>query len=133
MSSPTSRVDRGGDGSDRQNLAAGEINGDGQGTTMITTTRRIDWWHKSHRLLHNPSSALAMADIAARRCYAGKTRPVDHKPKAWKGSVAHPDHDRAKSKTGGVTETLVDVHSDPGGTDNDDGGEPVTVMDKLAK
>ena len=54
-----------------------------------------------------------MANTAARRRYAGKTRPVELKPKAWEGSAAHPDHDRAKSKTGGVTETLVDVHSDP--------------------
>ena len=28
---------------------------------------------------------------------------------------------------------LVDVHSDPGGANNDDGGEPVTVMDKMTK
>jgi len=74
-----------------------------------------------------------MADTAARRRYASKTRPVELKPKAWEGSAAHPDHDRAKSKTGGVMETLVDVHSDPGGANNDDGGEPVTVMDKMTK
>ena len=74
-----------------------------------------------------------MADTVARQRYTSKTRLVDLKPKAWEGSTAHPDHDRAKSKTGGVTETLVDVHSDPGGTDNDDGGEPVTVMDKMTK
>ena len=73
----------------------------------------------------------AMADTAARRRYASKTRPVELKPKAWEGSTAHPDHDRAKSKTGGITETLVDVPSDPGGANNDDGGEPMTVMDKM--
>jgi len=74
-----------------------------------------------------------MADTAAQWHYAGKTRLVELKPKAWEGSAAHIDHDRAKSKTGGVTEMLVDVHSDPGGANNDDGGEPVTVMDKMTK
>ena len=74
-----------------------------------------------------------MADTTARRRYADKTRPVELKPKAWEGSAADPDHDRAKSKTVGVMETLVDVHSDPGGANNDDGGEPVTVMDKMTK
>ena len=54
-----------------------------------------------------------MADTATRRRYAGKTRPVELKLKAWEGSAGHTDHNRAKSKTGGVTETLVDVHSDP--------------------
>ena len=28
---------------------------------------------------------------------------------------------------------LVNVHGDHGGANNDDGGEPVTVMDKLTK
>ena len=74
-----------------------------------------------------------MTDTAARRRYADKTRLVEVKPKAWEGSAAHPDHDRAKSKTRGVTETLVDVHSDLGGANNDDGGEPVTTMDKMTK
>ena len=74
-----------------------------------------------------------MADTVARWRYASKTRPVELKPKAWEGLAAHPDHDRAKSKTGGVTETLVDVPSDPGGANNDDGGEPVTLMDKMTK
>ena len=74
-----------------------------------------------------------MADIAAQWRYASKIRLVELKPKAWEGSTAHPDHNRAKSKTGGVTETLVDVHSDPDGANNDDGDEPVTVMDKMTK
>ena len=65
--------------------------------------------------------------------YASDVRPVTVKLSAWKGSAAHPDHDRAKSKTGGVMETLVDVHSDPGGANNNDGGEPMTVMDKMTK
>ena len=71
-----------------------------------------------------------MANTAARQRYAGKTRPVELKPEAWEGSAAHPNHDRAKNKTGGLTKTLVDVHSDAGGANNDDGGEPTTVMEK---
>jgi len=83
-------------------------------------------------VMYKMSTTLAMADTATRRRCTGETRPIELKQKAWEGSAAHPDHDRAKSKTGGVTETLVDVHSDPGGANNDDGGEPVTVMDKMS-
>jgi len=92
MSSPTSRFDHGGDGADRRFLIAGETNNDSESTNMITKTRRIDLGHKLHRLLHNPSSAPAMADTAARRRYAGETRPVEHKQKAREGSAAHPEH-----------------------------------------
>jgi len=45
MSSPTSRVDRGGDVSDRRNLTDGEVTGDSEVTNTITTTWRIDLWH----------------------------------------------------------------------------------------
>ena len=79
------------------------------------------------------STAPAMADTAARRCYVGETRLVELKQKAWEGSAAHPDHNRAKSKTGGVTKTLIDIHSDPDAASNGDDGEPVTVMDKTTK
>ena len=40
MSSPTSRIDRGGDGSDQRNLADGEVTGDGKDTNMLPTTMR---------------------------------------------------------------------------------------------
>ena len=82
MSSPTSRFDRGGDGADRQFLATGETNNDSESINMITKTRCIDLGHKLHRLLHNPSSAPAMADMVARRRYAGETRPVELKQMA---------------------------------------------------
>ena len=74
-----------------------------------------------------------MADTAERLHYAGETRLVEIKQSAKKGSVAHPERDGAKSEVGGSTEMLVDVHGDHGGANNDDSGEPVTVMDKLTK
>ena len=52
---------------------------------------------------------------------------------AHEGPAAHPERDGAKSEVGGSTEMLVDVHGDHGGANNDGGGEPVTVMDKLTK
>ena len=64
----------------------------------------------------------AMADTAARRCYAGETRPVELKQKAREGSAAHPEHDLAKSKTGEATVTSVDVHSSHDGATIVDGG-----------
>ena len=75
----------------------------------------------------------AMADTRTRWRYAGETRPVELKQKAWKGSTAHPEHDRAKSKTGEATVTRVDAHSGHGGTSDDDGGAPATVLDKMTK
>jgi len=56
-----------------------------------------------------------MADMVARLRYAGDVRLVDHKPIAWEGSAAHPEHVRAKSKAGGSTEALVDIHSNHSG------------------
>ena len=47
--------------------------------------------------------------------YAGNVRPVVVKLSAWKGSVAHPERDGAKSEVGGSTEMLVDGHSGHGG------------------
>ena len=75
----------------------------------------------------------AMADTAARRRYAGKTRLVELKQKAREGSAAHPKHDLAKSKTGEATVTRVDAHSGHSGASYDDGGAPATVMDKMTK
>ena len=74
-----------------------------------------------------------MADTAERLHYIGETRLVEIKQSAWEGSAAHPERDGAKSEVGGSIEMLVDVHDDHGGANNDDGGEPVTVMDKLTK
>ena len=54
----------------------GEINGDGEGTNMITTSRRTDLWHKRDQLLPGPSTTPAMADAVAWQRYAGDVRPV---------------------------------------------------------
>ena len=69
LSSLTSRADHGNDGADRRYLDDGEINGDSEGTNMITTSRRIDLWHKHDQLLPGPSTTPAMAGTTARlRC-----------------------------------------------------------------
>ena len=52
---------------------------------------------------------------------------------AQEGPAAHLECDGAKSEVEGSTNMLVDVHGDHGGANNDDGGEPVTVMDKSTK
>ena len=62
--------------------------------------------------------------------YAGDVRPVAVKLSAWKGSVAHPERDGAKSEVGGSTEMLVDGHSGHGGASNGDGGASVMAVDK---
>ena len=74
-----------------------------------------------------------MADAVARQHYAGDRRPVECKQKTREGSAAHHEHVGAKSETGEATVTRVDVHSGHGGENNDDGGEPETMMDKLTK
>ena len=73
-----------------------------------------------------------MAGTVAWLCYAGDVRSVDHKPIAQEGSAAHPEHVRAKSKAGGSTEALVDVHSGHDGASNGDGGVLVAVVDKTS-
>ena len=130
MSSPTSRVDRGGNGSDRRNLAAGEINDDGKDTTVITTTRRIDRWHKLTQLQHDSSLTPAMADAAARRRYADETKPGTMKQTTREEPGAHPEHSGAENCTRRATEVWVDVHSGHGGANNDDGDAPVAALDK---
>ena len=45
LSSLTSDVDHGSDGTDQRFLADGEIIGNGKGTNMITTSQRIDLRH----------------------------------------------------------------------------------------
>ena len=71
-----------------------------------------------------------MADVAARRCHTGKTRPVECKQKAREGSVAHHEHVGAKSETGEATVTWVDVHSGHGGANFGDGDAQATAVDK---
>ena len=62
--------------------------------------------------------------------YAGDVRPVAVKLSAWKGLVAHPEHDGAKSEVEGSTKMLADSHSGHGGAIYGDGGTPVTAVDK---
>ena len=78
----------------------GEINGDGEGTNMITTSRRTDLWHKRDQLLPGPSTTPAMAAAVARRHNAGETKPKTEKQRAWEGPVAHHEHAGAKNETG---------------------------------
>ena len=86
-----------------------------------------------HQLWPYTSSTPAMADAAARRHYASKTKPKSVKQKAWEGSAAHHEHVGAKSETGEATVKRGGVHSGHGGENNDDGGAQVTVMDKMSK
>ena len=72
----------------------------------------------------------SMADTVTWLRYAGDVRPVAVKLSAWKGSVAHLEHDGAKSEVGGSTKMLVDGHNGHGGASNGDGGAPVTAVDK---
>ena len=115
---------------DRRFLAAGEINGDGKGTTVITTTRHIDWWHKLTQIQRDSSLTPAMADAVARWHYAGETKPGTMKQTTREEPGAHPEHTRAENWTGRATEVRVDVHSGHGGANNDDGDAPVATVDK---
>jgi hypothetical protein len=72
-----------------------------------------------------------MADAVTRQRYAGETRPVEIKQKAWEGSAAHHDHVGAKNETGEATVTWVDVDIGHDGADFIDGGVPVTVVGKM--
>jgi len=99
---------------------------------VITTTRRIDWWHKLTQLQHDSSLTPAMADAAARRRYADETKPGTMKQTTREEPGAHPKHTRAENWTGRATEVRVDVHSGHGGENNDDGGAQATVMDKMS-
>ena len=74
----------------------------------------------------------SMTDTVTRLRYVGNVRPVVVKLSAWKGSVAHPERDGAKSEVGGSTEMLVDGHSGHGGASNGDSGAPVAAVDKGA-
>ena len=71
-----------------------------------------------------------MVDAAARRRYAGETKPGTMKQTTREEPGAHPELDGAKSGVGGSTDMLVDGHSDHGGASNDDGDAPVAAVDK---
>ena len=75
----------------------------------------------------------AMVDAVARLCYVGDRSSVAVKQRVQKGLASHHEHARAGIKAGAATAKRGGVHSGHGGENNDDGGEPVTVMDKLTK
>ena len=74
-----------------------------------------------------------MADATAWRRYAYNRRPVAIKQRVQKGLASHHEHARARIKAGAATVKRGGVHSGHDGENNDDGSEPVTVMDKLTK
>ena len=74
-----------------------------------------------------------MAATTARRRYTGDRRLVTVKQMVQEGLASHHEHARAGIKAGEATVKRGGVHSGHGGENNDDGGEPVTVMDKSTK
>ena len=74
-----------------------------------------------------------MADVAARRRYAGGTRPLTVKQRVQETSVAHPERVEATSETGEATVTRFDGDSDHGGADFVDDGVPATAVGKMNK
>ena len=48
-------------GFDHRYLTAGEVAGDGEGTIMFPTSRRVGWWYYLNQVWLGPSSASAMA------------------------------------------------------------------------
>ena len=79
------------------------------------------------------STAPAMADTAARRRYAGETKPKTVKQKAQEEPGAHPDHVEGDGQAGGTTERQVDVHGGHDELEIVDGDEPVTAVGKMTK
>ena len=74
-----------------------------------------------------------MADAAARRRYAGETKPKTVKQKAQEEPGAHPDHVEGNGRAGGTTERRVDVYGGHGEAEIVDGGEPATAVGKMTK
>ena len=74
-----------------------------------------------------------MADAVARLCYVGDRSSVAVKQRVQKGLASHHEHAPAGIKAGAATAKRGGVHRGHGGENNDDGGEPETVMDKLTK
>ena len=108
-------------GFDRRYLAAGEVAGDGEGTTMFPTSQRIGWWYYLNKKRLGPSSPPAMAATAVWLSSAGEVRLLAVKWKAWEDSVAHPKLARADGWTGGATKKLV-------GDQGRDGDVPTSTM-----
>ena len=69
----------------------------------------------------------------ARLRYVGDRSSVAVKQRVQKRFSISPEHARAGIKAGATTAKRGGVHSGHGGENNDDGGEPVTVMNKLTK
>ena len=74
-----------------------------------------------------------MAGTAARRRYAGETKPKTVKQKIQEESGAHPDHVEGDGQAGGTTERWVDVHGGHGEAGVVDDGEPATAVGKTTK
>ena len=74
-----------------------------------------------------------MADVVARRRYAGETRPVTVKQSVQEASVAHPDRVEATSGTGEALVTRFDGDRDHGGADLVDDGVPATTVGKTSR
>ena len=79
------------------------------------------------------STAPAMADTAARRRYAGETKPKTVKQKAQEEPGAHPDHVEGDGQAGGTTERWVDVHGGHGEAEIVGEGVPATAVGKTTK
>ena len=100
LSSSTSSADSGDMRADRRFLAVSETNNDGEGTNMITTSRRIDLWHKRDRLLPGLSTSPIMAATTALRRYANDVRLVKLKQRAQEAPTAHLERVGVKSRAG---------------------------------
>ena len=74
-----------------------------------------------------------MADTAARRHYAGETKPKTVKQKAQEESGAHPDHVEGDGQAGGTTERWVDVHGGHGEAEIVGEGVSTTAVGKMTK
>ena len=74
-----------------------------------------------------------MADMAARRRYAGDRRPVTVKQTTREEPGAHPDHVEGEGRVGGTKERRVDGHSDHGSANHVGDSVQATAMVKRIK
>ena len=74
-----------------------------------------------------------MADVAARRRYASRTRPLTVKQRVQETSVAHLEHVEGTSETEEAIVTRFDGGSDHGRADFVNDGVPVTAVGKMTK
>ena len=79
------------------------------------------------------STAPAMADTAARRCYTSDRRPVMVKQTTREEPGAHPNHVEGDGRAEGTTERRVDGHSGHGGATVVGGDVPATTVDEMIK